>query len=141
MKLWRYGLGAAGVAGVLFGLHGLVFGGVATHWPVPAVWLVTGVLVHDLVLIPVVATVGWLFARVTPARVRPVLRGGFLVAATLTLVALPVLSGKGDASNMSLTPLDYPRNYLVVLAAIAVGTVVLAVVRLRRRVSSGPEGG
>ncbi|HST66483.1 MAG TPA: hypothetical protein VLM05_14960 [Mycobacteriales bacterium] len=135
MKAWRIGLGAIGVAGVLFGLRGLVLGGVATHWPVPAVWLVAGVLAHDLVLVPLVAAAGWVLARVVPARVRPVLRGGLLVAAAVTLVALPVLSGKGDATNASLTPLDYPRNLAIVLGAVAAGTAVLAVVRL----SSGRE--
>lgn len=145
MKAWRIGLGAVGVAGVLFGLHGLVFGGVATHWPVPAVWLVAGVLAHDLVLVPLVAATGWLLARVAPARIRPVLRGGLLVAAMVALVALPVLSGKGDASNASLTPLDYPRNLAIVLGAVAAGTAALAVLRRRSagdaaadRVSSEP---
>lgn len=143
MKAWRIGLGALGVAAVLFGLRGLVTGGVATHWPVPAVWLVAGVLAHDLVVVPVVAAVGWLLARVVPAPVRPVVRGGLLVAAAVTLVALPAIGGRGDATNASLTPLPYVRNWLIVLAAIAVATAVLAVVRLRvaGRVSPGPGAG
>lgn len=132
MRRWRYGLGAAGLAAVLFGLRGLVTGGVATHWPVPLVWLVAGVLVHDLVLVPLVAAAGWVLARLVPAPARPVLRGGLLVAGVVTLVALPVLSGKGDASNPSLTPLDYPRNWALLLAATAVVTVLLAVPRWRR---------
>ncbi len=112
----------------------------ATHWPVPAVWLVAGVLTHDLVLIPLLAATGWLLARAVPAPVRPVLRGGLLIAAAITLVALPVLSGKGDPSNASLTPLDYPRNLAIVLAAIAAGTTVAALVQIRRthRLSPGP---
>lgn len=130
--MWRYGLGALGVAGVLFGLHGLVTGGVATYWPVPAVWLVAGVLVHDLLIVPAVAAAGWVLARAVPARARGVVRGGLLAAAAVTLVALPVLTGKGDATNASLTPLDYPRNYAIVLGAVAVVTVALAVLRTRR---------
>lgn len=132
MKIWRYGLGAAGLAALLFGLRGLVTGGVATHWPVPVVWLVAGVLVHDLVLVPLLAAAGWVLARLVPARSRPVVRGGLLVAGALTLVALPVLSGKGDASNPSLTTLDYPRNWAILLALTAVVTVSLAVPRWRR---------
>ena len=132
MKIWRYGLGALGVAAVLFGLRGLVLGGVATHWPVPAVWLVAGVLVHDLLVVPVAAASGWVLGRVVPAPARPAVRGGLLVAAVVTVVALPVLSGRGDARNPSLTPLDYPRNYAVVLVAIALLTAVIAVVRVRR---------
>ncbi|HEY6747295.1 MAG TPA: hypothetical protein VI357_16450 [Mycobacteriales bacterium] len=132
MRTWRYGLGALGVAAVLFGLRGLVLGGVATHWPVPAVWLVAGVLVHDLLVVPVAAASGWVLGRVLPAPVRPVVRGGLLVAAVVTVVALPVLSGRGDAGNPSLTPLDYPRNYALVLVAVALATLVVAVVRVRR---------
>ena len=146
MRIWRYGLGGLGVAAVLFGLHGLVYGGVATHWPAPAVWLVAGVLAHDLVLVPLLAAGGWVLALVAPARVRGVVRGGLLVAAVLTVVALPMLSGKGDASNASLTPLDYPRNYALLLAAIAVATAVLGVLKTRRgrrtgRVSPTRGGG
>jgi hypothetical protein len=138
VKAWRYALGAVGIAGVLFGLHGLVTGGVATHWPVPVVWLVAGVLVHDLLVVPLVAAAGWVLARAVPAPARAVVRGGLLVAATLTLVALPVLSGEGDATNASLTPLDYPRNYALALAAVLLVTVALAVLRSRR---SRPRSG
>jgi hypothetical protein len=132
VRTWRYGLGGLGVAAVLFGLRGLVSGGVATNWPVPAVWLVAGVLAHDLLVVPVVAAAGWVLARLVPATVRPVVRGGLLVAAAVTAVALPVLSGKGDARNPSLPPLDYPRNYALALAAVALVTIVLAVLRSRR---------
>ena len=132
MRIWRYGVGALGVAAVLFGLRGLVFGGVATNWPAPAVWLVAGVLAHDLLVVPVVAAAGWVLARVVPATVRPVVRGGLLVAAMVTVVGLTVLSGKGDARNPSLTPLDYPRNYLLVLAGVALITAALVVLRSRR---------
>jgi hypothetical protein len=137
VRAWRLVLGAVGVAAVLFGLRGLVLGGVATHWPVPAVWLVAGVLVHDLLVVPVAAASGWVLGRVVPAPVRPVVRGGLLVAAVVTVVALPVLSGKGDARNPSLTPLDYPRNYALVLVAVALASLVLAVLRARRIRSAG----
>ena len=127
MRVLRYSLGAVGVAAVLFGLRGLITGGVATNWPQPAIWLVLGVLAHDLVLVPVVAAAGWVLARAVPRAVRGVVRGGLLVAAVVTLVALPVLSGNGDPRNPSLTPQDYPRNWLLVLGGIAVVTTVLAV--------------
>ena len=127
MRVLRYGVGAVGLAAVLFGLHGLITGGVATNWPQPAVWLVLGVLAHDLVLVPSVAAAGWVLARVVSPAARGVLRGGLLVAAVVTLVAVPVLSGKGDPRNPSLTPLDYPRNWLLVLAGITVVTIVLVI--------------
>jgi hypothetical protein len=127
VRFLRCGLGALGVAAVLFGLRGLITGGVATNWPQAAIWLVLGVLAHDLILVPTVAAAGWVLARVVPCRVRGVVRGGLLVAAVVTLVALPVLSGKGDPRNPSLTPQDYPRNWLLVLGGIVVVTTVLAI--------------
>jgi hypothetical protein len=127
VRVGRYCLGGLGVGAVLFGLRGLITGGVATNWPQPAIWLVLGVLAHDLILVPIVAAAGWVLARVVRRAVRGVVRGGLLVAAAVTLVALPVLSGRGDPRNPSLTPLDYPRNWLLVLGGIAVVTTVLAI--------------
>lgn len=132
VRVWRVVLGVAGLLAIGFGLRGVLRGGVATDWPVTVAWLLAGPLLHDLVVLPAVAAVGWVVARVVPASVRPVVRGGLLVAATVTVVAIPVLSGRGDPGNPSLTPLDYPRNYAIVLAAIAVVTAVLALLRHRR---------
>jgi hypothetical protein len=132
VRAWRLALGAVGLVAIAFGVRGVLTGGVATDWPVTAGWLLAGVLLHDLVLFPAVAAVGWLLARAVPTVVRPVVRGGLVLAALVTAVALPVLTGRGDPTNASLTPLDYPRNLALVLLAIAVGTAALAVLRWRR---------
>lgn len=132
MRTWRVALGAAGVLAVAFGLRGVLRGGVATDWPATAAWLLAGPLLHDLLLFPAVAAVGWVLSRVVPAAVWPVVRGGLLVAAAVTAVAVPVLTGRGDPRNPSLTPLDYPRNYAIVLAVVAGVTALLAVRRHRQ---------
>lgn len=138
---WRVGLGVLGLVAIGFGLRGVLTGGAATDWPVTAAWLLAGALLHDLVLFPLVAAVGWLLARAVPAVVRPVVRGGLVVAALVTAVAVPVLTGRGDATNPSTTPLDYRRNYLLVLAVIALVTAVLAVLRQRRAARVRPAAG
>ena len=140
LRAWRWGLGVVGVLGIAFGLRGVLRGGVATDWPVTVTWLVAGPLLHDLVVFPAVAAAGWVVARVVPATVRPVVRGGLLVAAAVTVVAIPVLTGRGDPRNPSLTPLDYPRNLALVLAAVAVVTAALAV-RRHRRSAAPPAAG
>lgn len=140
VRRWRIGLGIVGIAAVGYGGWGVLTGGVATDWPVTAAWLLAGVLLHDLALVPVVAAAGWLLTRVVPADVRPVVRGGLVVAALVTVVALPVVSGRGDPDNPSSTPLDYPRNLALVLLAVAAATAVLAV-RRHRRVRPAAEGG
>ncbi|MFL6129233.1 MAG: hypothetical protein ACJ73E_09215 [Mycobacteriales bacterium] len=129
---WRVGLGALGIAAIGYGGRGVLTGGVATDWPVTATWLLAGVLLHDLVAVPVVAVAGWLVTRLVPAPIRPVVRGGLAVAVLVTVVALPVVSGRGDPGNPSSTPLDYPRNLALVLLAVAAGTAVLAVRRHRK---------
>lgn len=137
---WRIGLGVLGIVAVGYGGWGVLTGGVATDWPVTAGWLLAGVLLHDLVLVPVVALAGWSVTRLVRPAVRPVVRAGLLVAALVTVVALPVVSGRGDAANPSSTPLDYPRNLALVLLAVAVITTALAV-RRRRRVRPDAAGG
>ena len=129
---WRVGLGTLGIAAIGYGGWGVLTGGVATDPPVTAAWLLAGALLHDLVLVPLVAVAGWLVTRTVPATVRPVVRAGLAVAGLVTVVALPVLSGRGDPANPSSTPLDYPRNLVLVLLAVAAATAVVAAVRARR---------
>jgi hypothetical protein len=131
-RRWRLALGAVGVAAAGYGGWGLLTGGVATAPRDTGRWLLAGVLAHDLVLAPLVAGTGWLLGRTVPAAARGTVQGGLFVAGTVTLVAIPVLSGRGGRSNPTTDPLDYPRNRLVVLAAVAVATAVLAAVRVRR---------
>lgn len=132
MRRWRLALGTVGVAAAAYGGWGLLTGGVATAPPDTARWLLGGVLAHDLLLAPLVAATGWLVARTVPAAVRPTVHGGLFVAGTVTLVAVPVLSGRGGRSNPTTNPFDYPRNLLLVLAAVAAVTTVLAMARARR---------
>ena len=67
-----------------------------------------------------------------PAVCRPTVHGGLFVAGSVTLVAVPVLSGRGGRSNPTTNPLDYPRNLLLLLAAIALVTALLAAIQARR---------
>ena len=137
---WRMVAGAAGLVAIAYGIRGVLTGGVATDWPATTVWLRAGGLLHELVFVPVVAVAGWLVTRALPAPVRPVVRGGLVVAGVLVLVALPLVAGVGDDGNPSSTPLDYPRNLALVLLAVAAVTTVLAVARWRR-LSRGRGGG
>ncbi|MYS44181.1 hypothetical protein GTY23_23710, partial [Streptomyces sp. SID5998] len=62
-------------------------------------------------------------------------RGALLVAGALTAVALPPLLRPGVPANSSVLPLDYLRNWLLALAAVAAVTTALIAVRhfVRRR--------
>ncbi|MEU4876499.1 hypothetical protein [Streptomyces sp. NPDC021608] len=131
MRAARVLVGTAGVA--LMGVGGYLLADVRDPIGV-LVWLGGAVLLHDLVVAPAVLLAGLVLVR---RRARGPVRGALLVAGALTAVALPVLLRPGRTANPSVLPLDYPRNWLIALAAVAAGTALWAagrqVVRGRRR--------
>jgi uncharacterized membrane protein YozB (DUF420 family) len=94
------------------------------------VWLGGAVVLHDALIAPLVLLTGWVLVR---GGVRGPVRGALLVAGALTAVALPVLLRPGKPANASVLPLDYPRNWLLTLAAVATATALLVAVRAIRR--------
>ncbi|MFF3905853.1 hypothetical protein ACFYZJ_07535 [Streptomyces sp. NPDC001848] len=92
-------------------------------------WLGGAALLHDLLIAPLVLAAGWLLVR---GRARGPVRGALLTAGALTAVALPVLLRPGKPANSSVLPLDYPRDWLLALAGVVVGTAMVALLRARR---------
>ncbi|MDX3245385.1 hypothetical protein [Streptomyces sp. ME18-1-4] len=90
------------------------------------IWLGGAVVLHDALIAPLVLLVGLVVVR---GGVRGPVRGGLLVAGALTAVALPVLLRPGPRANSSVLPLDYPRNWLLLLAAVATATALVLAVR------------
>ncbi|MDX3584725.1 hypothetical protein [Streptomyces europaeiscabiei] len=99
------------------------------------VWLGGAVVLHDVVIAPLVLLVGLVAVR---AGGRGPVRGALLVAGALTAVALPVLLRPGKPANSSVLPLDYPRNWLLALVAVATVTALLMAVRGTRRIRRRP---
>jgi hypothetical protein len=122
----RTALGAAGLALMAVGLYLLVTGG---QFKDVALWLAGAVVLHDLLVAPLVLAVGLLLALL-PAR--GLLRGALVTAGCLTVIALPVLLAPGTPRNPSVLPLDYPRNWLLTLAAVAAVTAAVLVARRLR---------
>lgn len=123
MKALRVMAGAAGVA--LMGVGAFLLEDVRDLGDV-LVWLGGAVVLHDVVIAPVVLLVGLLVVR---GGVRGPVRGALLVAGALTTVALPVLLRPGKTANSSVLPLDYPRNWLIALVAVATVTALWLAVR------------
>ncbi|MFC8145628.1 hypothetical protein ACFUKV_28395 [Streptomyces paradoxus] len=126
-----------GVMRVLTGAAGVTLMGVGVSLllevrdlPGVLVWLGGAVVLHDVVVAPLVLLVGLVAVR---GGVRGPVRGALLVAGALTAVALPVLLRPGKSANSSVLPLDYPRNWLLALVAVATVTVLLFAVRETRR--------
>jgi hypothetical protein len=134
----RWTCGVAGVALIGYGAHRIVSGGIATSPADLARWLIGGVLGHDLLIAGVTGATGWLLSRVVPARARPAVVGGLLVAGSLVLISIPVLSGRGGHGNPTTDPLDYPRNLAIAIAAVAAGTGLAAWWSSRRNASPPP---
>lgn len=126
------------VARLLLCAAGLVLSGVGVHLLLDVrdlagvlVWLGGAVVLHDALIAPLVLLIGWVLVR---GGVRGPVRGALLVAGALTAVALPVLLRPGRPPNSSVLPLDYPRNWLLALGAVA---AVTALVRAARGIGRG----
>ncbi|MFF3425827.1 hypothetical protein [Streptomyces sp. NPDC002602] len=116
----RYVLGALGLALMAWG--GLLLVRQPEPWRI-ALWLAGAVVVHDGFVAPLVMTVAALTAA-AGLRPRGAPRAALIVAGSLTAVALPPLLRPGAVANATVLPLDYLRDWLLTMAAIAVLTLL-----------------
>ncbi|MEU1405615.1 hypothetical protein ABZ471_25210 [Streptomyces sp. NPDC005728] len=123
MKVTRLLAGVAGVA--LMGVGASLLIDVPDLTGV-LVWLGGAVVLHDALIAPLVLLAGLVLVR---GGMRGPVRGALLVAGALTLVAAPVLLRPGTRANSSVLPLDYPRNWLIAVVAVATVTALLVAVR------------
>lgn len=134
-----------GLAMLGYGLVGLLTDGyVRGHQLQVAWWAAGAVLLHDGVWVPVLLGVGALAARLVPQWARTPVRVGLVTAAALTAVGLPaVLRADDHNGNPTLLPLPYLRNWLLLLAAVALAVLVAVLIsgaarqRARRRAAAG----
>lgn len=94
-----------GSARLLLGAVGLVFLAVgawqflahvpSSGWLRVGLWIGAGIVVHDGILAPLGVVSGWLLARRTPERARPMVRVVGLAVLTLVLIAVPLLATGG----------------------------------------------
>lgn len=104
-------------------------------------WFIGGALGHDVVLAPIVIGVGAVLARWCPARFRPFLQAGLIATGGLTLVAIPVLTGRGYSPKVpSALPLNYWRGYLIAVACIWAVTALTWAFHESRRRRRAPRG-
>ena len=103
--------------------------------PTGVLLFLAGVLAgHDLVWMAVLLAVGALLARWVPERHRPVVRAGVISAATVTVVAVPLVLGFGrPPDDPSVLPLPYGRHLAIVLLLIAGATLLTCWAADRRR--------
>jgi len=98
-----------------------------------AVWLVAGVVGHDVVVAGL-GLLGGLLASLLPRAARAPAAVVLVVVASLTLAAVPVLGGFGD-QPANATHLDRPylAAWLGMMGVAALVVLVAAVVRSRKK--------
>jgi hypothetical protein len=125
-----------GIAGVLLGLFG-VFRLVTQVPPFPlfilALWLVGALVIHDGILSPVVVGVGWAIARVVRPRARRYLQVALIMAALVTVIAIPMIyrqDSQPRAKSMLLQ--NFGLNLTLLIGLIAALSLLAYAVRVAR---------
>ena len=134
---------AGGIPLMTYGVWWLLHNAGLTHPPRWALTLGAAVVAHDLVLVPVVAIVGALLARLAPSWARVPVQYALGLSLVLALVAYPALSDSGRRpSNPTLLPRDLATGLALVLAGVWVAALVWALSRRQRsRPPTPPPGG
>ena len=98
-----------------------------------ATWLVSGVVLHDLVLAPIVVVVIVVGARRLPEAWRGPAAAALVVLGSVTLVAIPVLGRFGARpDNPTLLDRPYVAGWALIATVTVLVTVATIVVRTRR---------
>jgi hypothetical protein len=130
---WRWLFLLPGLAAVVYGAHGLLTAGRRVPLGSWLTWFIGSALLNDLVIAPVWIGLGWLSARLLPRAARPAVAVGAAVSGVLTLVALPVVLGRGaDPANPSFLPRNYGLTLLVLVLVVWALTAVAALLAVRR---------
>jgi hypothetical protein len=131
MTRWVIGLAGSAVAG--YGGWLLLDRQDAEQIRSAAVWLVSGLLVHDIALTAVVL-VAAVLVGVLPRAGRMPAAVALVVVGSLTLVTLPVLGRFGERTG-NPTHLDRPyfATWVILVGAVALAVAITGVVRSRKR--------
>lgn len=124
-----------GAGVLLFGFFGLLFIDEArTNPPEFFKWFGGGVLVHDALLVPVVAVIAAVATRFVPPFMKAPVQGAFFASTILALTTLPFWRGYGlREDNPSALPNDYGAAVVSLVAAIWALAAVWSLIRWRKR--------
>lgn len=99
-----------------------------------AIWLASGVALHDFVLAPVMLGLVVVGRRVVPVQARVPAAGALVVLGATTLVAIPALGRFGvRPDNPTLLDRDYAAGWLALAGLTLLATAVATLVRSRRQ--------
>jgi hypothetical protein len=94
-------------------------------------------IIHDAVIAPGVVGVGWLLRRLLPDRARRYVQMGLIIAAAVTIIAIPMIYRRGSQPpQKTLLIQNYGANLALLLGIIAGLTAAAYAVRVVRDQSS-----
>jgi hypothetical protein len=136
----RLTLGITGVLLATFGVFRLVTQVPAHDLVMLALWLICALIIHDGILSPLVVGVGWVIARVVPARARRYLQIVLISGALVTVVAVPMIYRRGSQPrSKAILQQNFAGNLSVMLGIIAVLSLVAYAVRVARDRTGQPR--
>jgi hypothetical protein len=133
VKLARIVLAAVGIVLVLYGAGRILFSVPPPLLAVLGAWMVGALLIQHGVVSPLVVAVGAALRRGVPDRARRFLQAALIVAAMVTVVAIPLMLRQGtQPPAKALLLQNYAANLTLLLGVIAGVTLVAYAVRVAR---------
>jgi hypothetical protein len=133
MKVWRIVLGAVGIGIGTYGISQLLTQIPRQTLVLLALWLVAALIIHDGLLSPAVVGVGSALRRYVPDRGRRYLQFGLIMAAMVTVIAVPLIyRANTQPPAKALLLQEFGINLTVLLAAIGGGTLIAYAIGVAR---------
>lgn len=142
MRQYRIALCVAGGLLLAFGVFRLITQLDGADLFALGIWLVAAVVLHDGLIAPITIGVGVALTRVPPLA-RRYLQGALLVAALITVIAVPLIGRRGtQPESKAILLRDYGANLALLVgltAAVALVLYALRVWRSEQPVEAHPE--
>ena len=139
MRAWRVGLGITGIVLVLIGISRLLRYVPPGHLAWLGVWLIAALIIHEGVLSPVVVAIGAGLRRLVPDRARRYLQAALIMAAAVSVIAVPLIIRQGSQPvSKAMLLQNYGANLAVLLGLIGAVILILYAIRVARDRSPAP---
>jgi hypothetical protein len=133
MRVWRIVLGVVGIGLGTYGISQLLTQLPPQTLMLLALWLIAALIIHDGLLSPAVVGVGAALRRYVPDRGRRYLQFGLIMAAMVTVIAVPLIyRAHTQPPAKALLLQDFGINLTVLLAAIGGGALIAYAIRVAR---------
>jgi hypothetical protein len=133
MRVWRIVLGVVGIGIGTYGISQLLTQIPRQTLVLLALWLIAALIIHDGLLSPAVVGVGAVLRRYVPDRGRRYLQFGLIMAAMVTVIAVPLIyRAHTQPPAKALLLQDFGINLTVLVTAIGGGTLIAYAIRVAR---------